>query len=61
MKRLFCLLLCISVLFVSMGTISLAVYEDSLIITKCIEDSWIVDVKGENLPEISDFDNKKLE
>ena len=59
MKRLFCLLLCISVLFVSMGTISLAVYEDSLIITKCIEDSWIVDVKGENLPEISDFDNKK--
>ena len=59
MKRLFCLLLCISVLFVSMGTISLAVYEDSLIITKRIEDNWIVDVKGENLPEISDFDNKK--
>ncbi len=59
MKKVLCLFLCVIVLLVSMSTVSLAAYEQSLIITETFEDSWIVDVKGENLPEISDTADKK--
>ncbi len=59
MKRLFSLILCLSILMISLGTVSLAAHEQSLIITETFEDSWIVDVKGENLPEISDTVDKK--
>ncbi len=59
MKRLISLLLCLSILIISLGTVSIAAHEQSLIITETFEDSWIVDVKGENLPEISDTADKK--
>lgn len=60
MKRAICFFLCLILITVSLGTVSLAVHENSLLITECIEDSWIVDVKGENMPDISDFADKKF-
>lgn len=60
MKRAICYFLCLILITVSLGTVSLAVHENSLLITECIEDSWIVDVKGENMPDISDFADKKF-
>lgn len=60
MKRAICFFLCLILITVSLGTVSLAVHENSLLITECIEDSWIVDVKGENMPDISDFSDKKF-
>lgn len=60
MKRAICFFLCLILITVSLGTVSLAVHENSLLITECIEDSWIVDVKGENIPDISDFADKKF-
>ncbi|MBO5896472.1 MAG: hypothetical protein J6Q83_04165 [Clostridia bacterium] len=59
MKKSFSLILCLSVLMLSLSTISLAAHENSLIITETVEDSWIVDVTGEALPEISDSADKK--
>lgn len=60
MKRAICFFLCLILITVSLGTVSLAVHENSLLITERIEDSWIVDVKGENMPDISDFADKKF-
>ncbi len=37
----------------------MASYTESLVITETIEDSWIVDVKGDKLPCISDVDSLK--
>ncbi len=59
MKKLLSLLLCVAVLAVSLSTVSLASYQNSLIITEYIEGSWIVDVKGEDMSQISDFSDKK--
>ena len=59
MKRLLSILLCLSLFIISLGTVSLAAHEQSLVITETFEDSWIVDVKGESLPEITDTADKK--
>ena len=59
MKRFLSLLLCISVFIISLSTVSLAAHEQSLVITETFEDSWIVDVKGESLPELNDTADKK--
>lgn len=59
MKRFLSLLLCLSILIISFGTVSLGAHEQSLLITETFENSWIVDVKGDNLPNISDTVDKK--
>ncbi len=59
MKKIFSLIVCFCVLFSSMTTVAIAYHNESLVITDTIEDSWIVDVKGENL-SIQDSENKKF-
>lgn len=59
MKRLISLILCMCFFALSLSAVSLAAHEESLIITEYFEDSWIVDVTGENLSDFSDYSDLK--
>ncbi len=59
MKKLVSTLLCFCLLFLSLSTVAMASFANSLVITEVIEDSWIVDVKGENSFNLSDTFDKK--
>lgn len=59
MKKLVSTLLCFCLLFLSLSTVAMASFANSLVITEVIEDSWIVDVKGENSFNLSDSFDKR--
>ena len=54
MKKLISTLLCVCVFLVSLSSLAMASFAQSLVITEVIEDSFIVDVKGEANLNISD-------
>lgn len=54
MKKLISTFLCICFLLFSLSGYAMAVHTKSLVITETIEDSWIVDVKGDKASDISD-------
>lgn len=59
MRKFISTFLCTCIILLSMSCVAMASYSESLVITDVIEDSWIVDVKGDNLSDISDFSDKK--
>ena len=59
MKKFISTFLCTCIILLSMSCVAMASYSESLVITDVIEDNWIVDVKGDNLSDISDFSDKK--
>ena len=60
MKKLISTFLCVCFLLVSLSGYALAAHTQSLVITETIEDSWIVDVKGDNAPVISDMSSPRF-
>lgn len=58
MKKYFSLIVSFCIILLSINTTAVAYHNESLVITKTIEDNWIVDIKGENLNFQNNEDKK---
>lgn len=59
MKKILSVLLCLCVLCTALSTVSLAAYEDSLVVDDSYSETWIVDVTGDLMPDSSEMDPPK--